>query len=170
MCVVMWYYPDHLWSNCKVNILAYYPQLREGTSWKCTHMQVALGQDTVQIHNSLLTFEHCVGSAKSTVFGSLNGICTHLPSGSGRTTSLNCFKFNSHLPKKNSTLFLLFPSVSSSFPQMIFAHPGSLTLSLLPAGSRDLLTRTSTPRFLFTSLLGGSSPPTLGRRPSGKIR
>ena len=47
MCVVMWYYPDHLWSNCKVNILAYYPQLREGTSWKCTHMQVALGQDTV---------------------------------------------------------------------------------------------------------------------------
>ena len=73
-------------------------------------------------------------------------------------------------PKKNSKLFLLFPSVSSSFPQMIFAHPGSLTLSLLPAGSRDLLTRTSTPRFLFTSLLGGSSPPTLGRRPSGKIR
>ena len=85
------------------------------------------------MHNSLLTFENCVGSAKSTVFGSLNGICTHLPSGSGHTTSLNCFKFTPSSQKKFQIVFtlpicLIFFSpndfCSSRFSHFVFASCG----------------------------------------------
>lgn len=134
---------------------------REPSSWKCTYMQGALRHCVesalqmyiAQLQIAQLIWKLCWKCQKHRC-GSLNGICTHLPSGSGLTHSLLGFKFKSPLlPKQNSKPLLIFPSVSSSFSssQMIFAHPGSLTLSLLPPGSRDLLTRTSTPRFLFTS-------------------